>query len=866
MKKVCLAVLLTLIWLSCQATEFMIGAYAQYDLWNPGAGTNISTLKTKLLDGHFNAVKMSIKDQDLNGLGTALTVLGSDVKTILEDRYWDPSSGQVGIHSLTYGNYLKLEAEYMYRYIDDLTPPDDTLFTFIVDDLTTALDPTGLGDVYNYVFAHAPSCGKRRGPGNHSNQYTWECDEALGHKPGLALSNPRFRWRIPGHTYPRSIGYDLKFLPSDIKNNKLYFTVAMKYSDLTVGAEVATIKLKVLKGIASKHEFMDYTKDAANYIELDLHPVNPEVGTTIYNNKYSSVPRDADQDGNNLLFEYYIEFPSASSSDLLRKDGAGDFFLHINPEIYWHGNGRMELDYIVLEDEYHRQAGLSKSGSNVFTMLETRMNQILAQPNSDNIIYHYTKDEPFQGQFAMYDQVESYLENVYGSEDSPQLLTAINLEGARITKPNGNIYEHYLNFLAQAKPRAIAVDAYPLAEWGSTDLIRWNNDSDPLSVQKRIDRIVTKTYKSLAQAVRLNQDLSVRETEIIYIPQTFGEYVPDTANGVLQWRYFKPPRSMNKCLQLLPLCYSADGILDFALLAGTYPYGASPAQYYRLAPLMHGSHYTGIHAPEDDSAFEHLSVANQKIAVYGPYLSQQNWKDADCLMTSGGTEGVNLSPYFLQDLRVHDPHTSAPSGSAPTPYYNGYVQCGYYSDDQLSPSFMLVNRRAVFRTGGDNSVVQLPVDDSFIDADSQTVIFVPSLGAEAIFGSHIGLYDPFDGQIYRPEDTQIRIDINPGDGKLLEMCGTLPPDVSVNCVLSGKAVLEGKITIKPGINVTFTNATRIKKNASIYIGDGASLSLGDKVVVEEGVRIFVAPTGILSAECDWGQGSVIHVTEGMESN
>jgi len=155
---------------------------------------------------------------------------------------------------------------------------------------------------------------------------------------------------------------------------------------------------------------------------------------------------------------------------------------------------------------------------------------------------------------------------------------------------------------------------------------------------------------------------------------------------------------MNKCLQLLPLCYSADGIMDFTLLANKDNlYGSS---YHRLAPLTHGANYENIRVLEDDTAFEHLTEANQKIAVYGPNLREQNWIDADCLMTSGGSEGVSLSPFFLSELRVKDP-TELPLGGIPPvpevpyPHYTGYVQCGFYNDVQQAPSFMLVNRRAV---------------------------------------------------------------------------------------------------------------------------------------------------------------------------
>lgn len=79
MKKVLLVILIALIWLLGHATEFMTGAYGSYDLWNSGAQANIGTLKSKLVDGGFNTVQMSYKDQNLNALGSVLSTLGDSV-------------------------------------------------------------------------------------------------------------------------------------------------------------------------------------------------------------------------------------------------------------------------------------------------------------------------------------------------------------------------------------------------------------------------------------------------------------------------------------------------------------------------------------------------------------------------------------------------------------------------------------------------------------------------------------------------------------------------------------------------------------------------------------------------------------------
>ena len=112
----------------CNATPFLTGAYLDYNLGS-GSAANIG-IRTKLLEGRYNAVKMTVFE-DLNDLESVLGTFGSDVKTILDDRCWNPASGKVGIHSLSYGNYLKMEAEYMYTF-------DDTTGAFTPDLLTSS--------------------------------------------------------------------------------------------------------------------------------------------------------------------------------------------------------------------------------------------------------------------------------------------------------------------------------------------------------------------------------------------------------------------------------------------------------------------------------------------------------------------------------------------------------------------------------------------------------------------------------------------------------------------------------------------------------------------------------------------------------
>ncbi|MGI6198093.1 MAG: right-handed parallel beta-helix repeat-containing protein [Candidatus Cloacimonadaceae bacterium] len=881
MKKLTLTILTLLFCVLAQAVPFLIGAYAQYDLYNYNATSNDIALKEKLLESGYNAATITIYDEDLDRLNSLLGTFGRDVKTLLSDKYWNyqdqaPESGKVGINRLANGNYLKMEAEYMYTFDANGNFKPDPLSNDPVN------DPYGTkNDALNYVFAHP--CGGRRSDVLYSNGHAWVCDQASGHQAGLALSNPRFRWKKESEEYPRSIGKDLKFYSGALNDNYLYLTVAMKFSDLAVeDTLVAKIKLKALTDADSRDMNEDYMinpdPDASStYYEFTLEPVIAAADTIICDNvNYLNAGVKKDR-WDNFLFEYKVKLPDLDSqpdlyNSLLVHNDDGYYFCHIVPEVHWYGNGKMELDYIILEDEYHRQTGMEGADNKVFTMLDARLAQINTSPYRNNILYYLGKGEPPQGHFSMYNKIDSHLGDAYN------LLTPVNLDGRDIMKTDNNNYEHYLNFLTQAKPKTIAIDAYPLQEWSSKswNLIQWNDSGSSKFVQKKIDSILIKAYHSLAQAVRKNNDPDVRNTKIVYIPQIFGEYVSSQPENPkdgstpiipeIYWRYFKPPQSMIKCLQFLPLCYSADGILDFTLLSreGKYNY------YFRVAPLTHNYNYTNLHVTPNNTAFENLTEANQKIAIYGPYLTGLKWENADCLMTTGGSNDITLSNFYLTSLKVQDPNSIPPGEDPILPSYNGYVQCGYYADNQSSPTFMLVNRRAVHRITAGNVVVGKNVDAEFENANSQTVVFVPSAGASNHFGSDVALYDRYAGELYREGDSGINVSIGPGDGKMLEMCAILPDEVSENTTLPYKTVLEGDIAILPGINVVTnsTAETRILSNSTVTIGDGASFTLRGEVVIGDDVDINVTQGGSLifdDAQCTWGAGSLIRVNGGALS-
>lgn len=66
----------------------------------------------------------------------------------------------------------------------------------------------------------------------------------------------------------------------------------------------------------------------------------------------------------------------------------------------------------------------------------------------------------------------------------------------------------------------------------------------------------------------------------------------------------------------------------------------------------------------------------------------------------------------------------------------------------------------------------------------QILKITPSADANSVFGTHLALYDPYDDGIYRKVTDTISVEIGPGDGKLLEMCSSLPPVVTSDADLT----------------------------------------------------------------------------------
>lgn len=727
------AVLLLLLSYSLAATEdeYIIGAYSQYMLEGAHETEEVFSGLGKLLsEAGYNTVLYSMSHGSaLDGrLEAALRALKKyELKSIIDDWGYRTNSS-IGVTAMAYGNYLKLEAEYHY---------DANAKTYVEEKF--AHDNADRHGHY-LVFRHDVGKRSQYKPELYSNGYAWICDAAAGDKAGVAFSDPIFRWKAENASWPKNLGSEFKFYPRADRENRLYVRIAMMWEDMPKDAKIAEVKLRVLKK-ASEDE-----KDPNPYLELPLTPVQPELYDTVIMNKdYSSILKDPETGA--YIFEFYTSLFNLSS-DIYTIAYDGNYFNHISPTLHWYGAGRLAIDYIELEDELYR--AFTVEDHPMVKALDKRLRDIAKLPYSESITHLYGKDEPLQGQFAVFNKLEKHLQS-----RSRRLITATNILHANLQKAGGLPgYSHYELFLEQADPNIVMLDAFALQEWGAGPgtLIRWNEDLDHrLFIQNKLDNMVLNHYLTLTRLVKHSP--KHKDTELFFVPQIFGEKV--VPRDSREWLYFMPPLSMMKCLQLLPLCYAADGILDFAITSNreqNFPHRTDEA-FNRITPIAHEENYHNPRTMEDESFLQNLAEANAKIKVYGPIIRKLNWQNAYCIDGLGKNQKPGSK--IIKNMKVQSKEKT---------HYQGYVQCGEYLNDDDLPSIMLVNRRAIFKKG-EPSLADWKVERDFENAPEQTVIITLKPDGDQAFG----LYDPYLKNLYVSNNMVFEVNLAAGDGALLQV-------------------------------------------------------------------------------------------------
>ena len=820
-------------------------SYLKSGWYNNGHAAKVDSLTKRMHELGYNATvcEHSFSATDVNLQSLLGTLDSESLDAILIDQAWDETNDVYGTESLTLSNLWRFEAEY---------------------DSTSTIN----GNSDRYFSINSNTTGSLFQENTASGGYILRL---INNQPGYALNKLEYRWI--GREYNSygvndlryNVGPEFRFIKRDSDNpwidDTLYVTIAFWCENYPQIPTLPLIQFS-FNGYESESSIQPVIVNHTNPISSIYGSISQlsvseyESLLTIYDN---SIPGYWDH--KTITLE--VRLADLDTAGLLNTESAWKCFLkNLNPQLYWMGHGVLEVDYVEFEDSVHRRLLTNQEFKDD---IETRVNSLATH---QNIKYLYLQDEPTQGQFDTFREIYNVL---LPSSNTPAgsiqgLTTCINMNKNNVRKSTdvynseAEIYNHIGLYDEIATPNMIMFDIYPLK--GGTF---WNNDNQTHSnwIQNILDNNLLHYYQMYKQLCLSSN------SKFVPIVQSYGKW----NISEFKWELLRPLRNMQKCLQMLPLCYGADGIMDYRFQS---EYVTTGIQEYSLINMQALSPYT----IDLNANWWGMKEANEKILHYNNYLKDEtscilssDWLSAGCILTTGVNNSTHLATVNLDSLYVK-PQVQISHG---VDLYDGYIQYGMYNEDSCYPYLFLVNRRTEFvpqdgsGTRSESLELVLPPDldtnNASVTAPPQTLHITPSGGQNNPLGTHLGFFDPFDNRYYNASEGGVDIEFEAGDGKLLRMCATLPQNVVTDETVNHFVVLDGDIAIEPGVNVTISSGatTRVKKNACISVGSGSCLTIRGEFTTEDSVRVEVTPNGSLvfeSAICTWGQGSVIEVHGG----
>lgn len=516
------------------------------------------------------------------------------------------------------------------------------------------------------------------------------------------------------------------------------------------------------------------------------------------------------------------------------------------PTLYYPGEHTLGVDYIRIYDEK--------------SIDENEANAIAASLSQYQNLAGY--DEPFQPEYVMHKNIQWALgrnKNLFQSVTNRNMSSAWDENGNSLKKA---IHLQSNTFAREADPKYILSQLYSINTIRQWNTVQENNYS---SLQISLDRF-NEYYKYSREYIDDLNNLShhdISDRKFIPVIQSYGEY--RRQNGFLKWtNVMQPPKTIQKVLAYLPLCYDADGIIyfDFTSMQSGEPdangvFGCKGLlnRHKNGDPILpsvpEGEIYTS-------SSYDNVKDANFKILKFAEILKPLNW-NKDCIKTlhsqnqeiSNIIQTVQASAYDPSGLENHDDIYEEG--------YDGYVECATY-DDGSNNYYFLVNRRAEFakRTITDqfgnldlvwdnnlkvslysNLDVVNPDSTNFEKADPQVVAF-------SSYNGQLALVDLLTYEIYNvslnnelPREMS-NIPIEAGEARLLKLFTKVDPVVTSNTTVSN-TYINSNVVVNSGATLTLGGNNRIYNNAIITVNQGGKLILtqNSNNILKSGVKINV---------------------------
>jgi len=489
---------------------------------------------------------------------------------ILEDYIFDPANQIYGARTLSGGNYYRFEAEYH-------------------DATTINENDRNKIDSYFYMSSDADSArvGSSEGPvTGFSNDYFWQVDNG---QVGYAYHDLTYKWLKEGENIYYRVGQEFRFPFKGLKpdttdsyfyDNELYITFAVKVEDISTlpnNTVLADIRF-TNKGLS--------TSITDSTVVLHFAPgTNGHDVTQITKEMYTNSPIDLTY--NNHLITCRIPFPILNHANyhaIIDQGSKWDKLLvNLNPTLYWYGNGTLKLDYIEFKDKLYEE--YTDDDSVLSSMVSKRT---FGQP------YLYGMNEPGPGQFESFRRISRYLETI---QDTIEMITPVHRFNKEVVRADGSRFSNRKAYYETVKPKVFTINEYPFTK--DTSNPNWIDTTLTSFVQNYIDNVCNeyKTYKELCG----------NNTRFFAVPQTWGKWDANSQH----WDFLFPPDKVVKSLQLLPLCYDADGIISSSFFSRN-----TPSQGYSTYGLMN---MFGTENLYPTPQYQAVKAANQKIKIYGSF-------------------------------------------------------------------------------------------------------------------------------------------------------------------------------------------------------------------------------------------------------
>ncbi len=784
---------------------FVLGTYSNLKSTLPYMARYKEDLTRYMRSLGYNSVfvETDSNERDLAGM---LNLLDSNqIDAVIWDRSWsrDPENPMhYSTGPLSTSIYFKFEAEFSGS--EDLKARDlnDSRYWY------AAHDESSLPRVGRAVEDEGASYG-----------YAWQATR--NQSPGLVYTDMKYRWKNTYGTYsrPNNMWITYQTNPPNFEDQFFYIRYRVKLENIDLNAAVSDTLLSFsaegyqMLGASYARQstpVMHSSRESRFTSSLKSSLTVGQLKSTANSNDYITVelriPYSELIRAGLLTSDLDLDPSTEPSSTLLK-------LINLNPRLYWHGNCDVSLDYVELEDQIHYN--MRTNPERYRTGIYNRLTNLLAA-SPGNIAAIYPFDEPLQPHFDSFRMVQDFI-----SDAEIDVYTA-TYDYMRshflIDKETKRYYDHLEGYRNSVLPRIVAPDIYPITP--DTD---FNNPGENF-IQNILDTKLHNAYLgsklyALAEPGR----------KFYPIVQTFARWV--NIGGVDQWTlWILPPYATQKMMNYLPLCYGPNGIY-----------------HYRFQSFFNSSGYgdysamtvfspRGVYDPPQINpvTWNALMDSNPKVRLYGEQIQNMTWNGTQTF--EAGTSRLNSIPNSSAINRVKiDSDPNAP--------YSGYIQAGFYTDNEGLLNLMAVNRRANYFSSDTFS------SPRFVDPDSSAASF-PQANAQDLklelnkrrikdLGKYPGFYDPADNRWFMITKNKVSIPLEAGEARLLKLVGTIPEGMRGSNTIKTIAFIDGDRNLAPRAKLTIDrNATlRLAPGAVLRLGRGARLIVKGNLELGEGARV-----------------------------